>query len=210
MKKIVIVNAGPRKGFNTDTLLRDAEEALKEEGNEVRYFDLYRLEAYTGCVSCFGCKKEKFKGTCIKKDGLAPVLEAVRGADGLIVGSPNYFSDLTAAFRAFYERLLFPYLTYNAEHPSCNERSIPVLLLMTSNAPKGMYASRLEEYRNAFSRFVGPTTLYHCDDTMQLRDYSKTDWPWTYFDPEHKKLRHEEVFPKQREEFKALSKKIFG
>lgn len=138
------------------------------------------------------------------------MLEAIRGADGLIVGSPNYFSDLTAAFRAFYERLLFPYLTYNAEHPSCNERSIPVLLLMTSNAPKGMYASRLEEYRNAFSRFIGPTTIYHCDDTMQLRDYSKTDWPWTYLTPSIRDAVMRKSSPNKEKNSRSLTRRFSG
>jgi len=34
-------------------------------------------------------------------------------------------------------------------------------------------------------------------DTLQLKDYSKTDWEWSSFDPEHKKERHETVFPQE-------------
>lgn len=77
---------------------------MREAGAEVEKFDLFRLEKYTGCISCFGCKKEKFKGHCIVRDGLTPVLDAIREADGLIIGSPNYLSELTASFRALYER----------------------------------------------------------------------------------------------------------
>jgi len=44
-------------------------------------------------------------------------------------------------------------------------------------------------------RFIGPTEVFVSGDTLQLKDYSKTDWPWTMFDPESKKMRHDTVFP---------------
>ncbi|MBR3349551.1 MAG: flavodoxin family protein [Solobacterium sp.] len=208
-KKIIAVNAGPRKGWNTDTLINEAIKGAEESGAIVERYDLYNLEKYTGCVSCFGCKKERFKGHCIKKDALTPVLDAIREADGLIVGSPNYLSDLTAMFRAFYERLIFQNLTYNTETPSCNERAIPVLLIMTSNAPDTMYQTMLTNYKKTFERFIGPTEVFVAGDTLQIKDYSKTDWPW-FFDGDAKQKRHETVFPKECEEVHALSADIFG
>ena len=45
--------------------------------------------------------KETFKGHCVCRDGLTPVLDAIRESDGLIIGSPNYLSEMTASFRAF-------------------------------------------------------------------------------------------------------------
>ena len=114
-------------GWNTDTLITEASKGAESAGASVERFDLFRLERYTGCISCFGCKKEKFKGRCICRDGLTPVLDAIRDADGLIIGSPNYLSQLTASFRALYERLIFQNLTYNLETPCCNTRPIPVV-----------------------------------------------------------------------------------
>ena len=196
-KKIVAVNAGPRKGWNTDTLINEAIKGAESKGAEVEKFDLFRLERYTGCISCFGCKKEKFKGHCICRDALTPVLDAIREADALIIGSPNYLSELTASFRALYERLIFQNLTYNNEHPCCNEHPIPVLLIMTSNAPDTMYVDLVNNYQQTLSGFVGPTETLIAGNTLQLKDYSRTDWPWTYFDIEDKIKRHETVFPKE-------------
>ena len=196
-KIIVVVNAGPRKGWNTDTLLTEAAQGAESAGAEIIRFDLFRLEKYTGGISCFGCKREKNKGHCICRDGLTPVLDAIREADGLIIGSPNYLSGLTASFRALYERLIFQNLTYNREKPCCNERPIPVLLIMTSNAPDTMYTGLMENYRKTFTGFVGPTEVLISGNTLQLKDYSKTDWPWTLFDPEAKKQRRETVFPEE-------------
>ena len=208
--KIIAVNAGPRKGWNTDTLINEAARGAESTGAEVEKFDLFRLERYTGCISCFGCKKERFKGHCVCRDGLTPVLDAIREADGLIIGSPNYLSDLTASFHALYERLIFQNLTYNKETPCCNDRPIPVLLIMTSNAPDTMYLNMLKGYVQTLNRFVGPTELFVSGDTLQLKDYSKTDWAWSLFDPEEKIKRRETVFPKECEEVFELGARLFG
>jgi len=73
---------------------------------------------------------------------------------------------------------------------------IPVLQIMTSNAPEGMYRGLVENYQQVLSRFVGPTEIFVSGDTLQLKDYGKTDWPW-YFDAEAKYRRHETEFPKE-------------
>lgn len=208
-KKVVVVNAGPRKGWNTDSLLREAARGAEENGAEIVRFDLFSLERYTGCISCFGCKKEKFKGHCMCKDGLTPVLDAIREADGLIIGSPNYLSNMTASFRALYERLVFQNLTYNRENPCCNEHKIPVLLIMTSNAPDTAYTDLLESYRRTLDAFVGPAEVLVSGDTLQLKDYGSTDWPWSMFNPEAKKERHVTVFPQECQKAYELGSKLF-
>lgn len=205
-KRIVVVNAGPRIGWNTDALLSEAAKGAESVGAVIERFDLFRLEKYTGCISCFGCKREKNKGRCICHDGLTPVLDAIRSADGLIIGSPNYLSEMTASFRALYERLIFQNLTYNLEQPCCNERAVPVLLIMTSNAPDTAYSGLLRNYQRTLNGFVGPTEVLVSGNTLQIKDYGKTDWKWTMFDPEEKTIRHETVFPEERK--KAFNKGV--
>lgn len=207
-KKIVVVNAGPRKGWNTDTLITEAGKGAESAGAVIERFDLYRLERYTGCVSCFGCKRNANKGHCIIKDGLTPVLDAIREADGLIIGSPNYLGELSASFRALYERLIFQSLTYNLETPCCNQKEVPVLLVMTSNAPDNSYLGLLANYQQTLSRFVGPTKVFVSGNTLQLKDYSKQDWEWSMFDPEEKQKRHDSVFPKECQQAFALGAEL--
>ncbi len=183
-------------------LIDESIKGAESKGAEVVKFDLYKLDKFTGCISCFGCKRDAHKGECVCKDGLKPVLDAVKDADGIIMGAPNYFGDLCAEFKLFYERLVFPYLTYNAEEPCCNTRMIPVLLIMTSNAPETMYANMLNEYKGVLSKFVGPTEVFVSGETQQVKDYSKFNW--TMFDGEQRYERREKVFP---QELKAVFKK---
>ena len=207
-KRIVAVNAGPRMGWNTETLVTQAALGAEAASAVVTRFDLFRLERYTGCVSCFGCKKERNRGRCVIKDGLTPVLDAIRESDGLIIGSPNYLSEMTASFRALYERLIFQSLTYNVETPCCRTRAVPVLLIMTSNAGDTAYRDLVRNYQATLDRFVGPTDVLVSGNTLQLRDYGKTDWPWSMFDPEEKIRRHETVFPEEMKKAFALGRAL--
>ena len=198
MKRIIAINASPRATWNTSSLVREAAKGAESEGAEVKIFDLYKLEKFTGCISCFGCKLPEHQGVCVYKDGLAPVLEEIRSADGLIVGTPNYLGDVSAAFRSLYERLIFQSLSYKTEPRSYNEHLIPVLLIMTSNCSEDFYSQigydkMLENYQNTLSGMVGPTKVMVCGDTLQVSDYSK--YNWTMFDSEAKRVRHEEIFP---------------
>jgi len=202
MKKIIAINCSPRFTWNTATLVREAAKGAEEQGAEVTVIDLYKLEKFTGCVSCFGCKLPDNLGKCICKDGLAPVLEQIRIADGLIIGSPNYLGDVTAGFRALFERLIFQSLTYKTEFRSYNQKKIPVLMIMTSNASEDFYGqigydTMLQRYQGSFSTFVGPTKILISSDTLQVKDYSR--YNWTMFNPEAKKARHEAVFPEDKQ-----------
>lgn len=211
MKKIVAINASPRKGWNTDQMVQAAAKGAAEAGAEIISYNMYDLPRYTGCVSCFGCKLEKTFGKCICHDGLYEVLEAIRNADGLIIGSPNYLSNMSAGFRALYERLVFQSLTYNKERPNCNEHMIPVLMITTSNCAEEIYEAigydkMLESYKQTLSNFVGPTEVLVCGDTLQVEDYSKYDW--TLFNPEAKQQHRDLTFQSYLEKAFEQGKKM--
>ena len=213
MKKIIAINASPRTAWNTGTLIREAAKGAESEGAEVKVYDLYQSEKFTGCISCFGCKLPEHQGVCVCKDGLTPILDDIRGADGLIIGTPNYLGDVSAGFRALYERLIFQSLTYKTEPRSYNECRIPVLFIMTSNAAEDFYAQigydkMLANYQNMLCNVVGPTKVMISSDTLQVSDYSK--YNWTMFDPEAKKQRRETVFPTDKEKAFSLGAEMTG
>jgi len=211
MKKIVAINAGPRKGWNTDNLIRAVEKGAADQGAEICHIDLYDLDNVKGCVSCFACMTEASFGKCAYKDDLAPVLQKIRESDGLIIGSPNYFSNMTAGFRAVVERLAFQNLTYAVEKITANPPTLPVVLIMTSNNPeenyeKTGYDALLKEYKGLFTSFVGPTEVLACGNTLQVNDYSK--YNWTMFDPKEKQRIHNEEFPKYLERAYEMGKNM--
>ena len=130
MKRIVIVDGGPRVNFNTASMLQKFAEGACSVSSEidVNMVRLYSL-AYKGCWSCMVCKlKDKASNVCKFKDALTPVLEDIAEADGLVLGSPIYFGDVTGQMRAFLERLAFPWLSYN-DYSLTAPKKIPVLLV---------------------------------------------------------------------------------
>ena len=134
MKKIIIIYGGPRKNMNTAKLLQRFAEGAKSTNNdiEVKTVRLYDLD-YKGCMSCMACKlKGKASNICRFKDALTPLLEEIAQADGLVLGSPIYFGDVTGQMRAFLERLSFPWLSYN-DYSLTAPKRMPVVLLETMN-----------------------------------------------------------------------------
>ena len=194
---ITAVNAGPRKTWNTAQLVHEAARGAQEAGAQIRYFDLYDREKFTGCISCFGCKRNPNEGICICRDGLSEILASIRGSDAVIFGSPNYLGQPTAGFRALYERLVFQNLTYQVERRWYREAKTPSLFIMTSKMPAEGYAAgpsrdMIEYYREGLTSALGPCDIFLCGDTKQVPDYSR--YNWTMFDAAHKIARHEEVF----------------
>jgi len=200
--KVVAINGSPRSGWNTDLLVCEAAAGAASAGAEVEIIDLYQLETFTGCISCFGCKTDAHLGKCICQDGLANVLEKIRSADGLILGSPVYLGDITAGLRALYERLIFQYLSYKTDPPHYNNRQIPVVFLLTSNAPDSYYADLLKRYKGSLEAFVGPTQTFISGNTLQVSNYER--YNWTMFNPEEKRQRREKVFPQERQKAFAM------
>ena len=213
MKTVIAVNASPRPKWNTAQLVREAAAGAEDAGAQVEVFDLYKLEPFMGCRSCFACMTEKNWDRCAIKDGLTEVLDKIAQADGLILGSPNYFGRPTAGFRALFERLCFQHLTYQAEQFCSNEHPIPVLLIMTSNAPVESYEmtgydEMLAEYEQTLGRFVGPTTSFACGRTLQTNNYDK--FKWNIFDVAAVQQRHEDVFPRELAEARKLASEMFA
>lgn len=85
---------------------------------------------------------------------------------------------------------------------SYNDHGIPVLLIMTSNAPDDSYMELMNKYKAVFDSFIGPTEILAVGETMQVSDYSQFNW--TMFNAEDRKVRRETVFPEQcRKAFEA-------
>ena len=210
-KKLVAINTSPRTSWNTAQLVRAAAEGAQDAGAEVQVFDLYKLDAFMGCRSCFGCMLEQSRGCCVMKDGLTPVLEAIRRTDALVIGTPIYFGRPTAGCRALLERLCYQYLTYRTDQGSYNDRSIPVLFMTTSGVGDEMFAQvgydkMLAEQAGLLERFIGPVQTYACTNTLQTDHYERFEW--NMFDIEDKQRRHEEVFPGELEHIREIGRQL--
>ena len=195
--KVIAINGSPRRGANTDSLLKEALRGAEAVGAETEMIRLYDL-TYRGCISCFGCKRKGAK-LChyYMKDELSPVLEKVLEADVLLLGSPIYEGEITAQMRGFLERLGFITMTYDDYSKVIFEGSIDSAFFFTMNAPEEYlpnYMPMIENNLMCISKLGGSVEHYESCNTLQFNDYSK--FHAAVFDEELKKKIHEEQYPK--------------
>ncbi len=100
--RVLAINGSPRKGGNTELMLREVLNVLSEYDIKTELFQLGGKDV-TGCVACMKCKKKK-EGFCHKKnDVLNKCIEKMVRADGIIIGSPVYFTDVTPEVKALID-----------------------------------------------------------------------------------------------------------
>jgi len=197
--RVMAFNGSPRKKWNTATLLEHALEGAASEGAETELVHLYDLD-FKGCTSCFACKLRYAKsfGKCAMKDGLTPILDQVPKAGALILGSPIYWGTATGVMRMFMERLLFPFMTYDAENNILFRKKIPTGLIYTMNVPADQlqrfgFDRTIEFDKRVMGMIFGASETLLCTDTLQFEDYAKM--AASRFDPEKKAQRRKDVFP---------------
>ncbi|HOG16933.1 MAG TPA: flavodoxin family protein [Syntrophales bacterium] len=101
--KVVAINGSARKDGNTAILLNAVLDELRKEGIDSELIQLAE-HPLTGCRACYSCFKNMNRRCVVTNDILNDLLVKIEAADGLLLGSPTYFSDVTSGMRAFIER----------------------------------------------------------------------------------------------------------
>jgi multimeric flavodoxin WrbA len=101
--KVVAFNGSARAKGNTAILLNVVLDQLNNEGIETEVVSLAG-QVIPGCRACYQCF-EKLDGHCVViGDIVNSCIDKMRTADGILLGSPTYFSDVTAGMKALIER----------------------------------------------------------------------------------------------------------
>ena len=181
MKKIMIIDGGPRKTMNTAQMVEAFIEGVKQtsEDIEVKHVRLYDLDAYRGCMSCMACKvKGRLSRICKFRDSLLPVLQETSEADGLVIASPIYMADRTALTQAFVERIVFPWLNY-ADGSVKAVKKMPVAFIYTMNATEEqapIIHKQLDIAEQMFGIALGECERIEAFNTYQMKDYSRYEF----------------------------------
>ena len=101
--KVVAFNGSSRKDGNTALLLNLVLEELKKEGIETELIQLAG-ETLSGCIACYKCAENKDQKCTVVKDRMNDYIAKMKEAQGVLLGSPTYISDMTANMKALVER----------------------------------------------------------------------------------------------------------
>jgi len=101
--KVIAFNGSPRKDGNTAILINYVLDELKKEGIQTELFQLAGKKI-RGCIACYKCFENKNHRCAVEDDVLNECLEKILEADGVVLGSPTYFTDVTAEMKALIDR----------------------------------------------------------------------------------------------------------
>jgi multimeric flavodoxin WrbA len=101
--KVVGINGSPRKKGNTAILINHVMKELEQEGIETEFVQLGGRKI-RGCLSCYKCFENKDERCSNDNDVLNEILAKMIEADGMILGSPTYFSSMTSEMKSLIDR----------------------------------------------------------------------------------------------------------
>ena len=101
--KVVAFNGSPRKKGNTYHLLRAACDELEQEGIETEIIHIGATKV-NGCIACNRCFETKDRRCILDDDPMNEWMAKMFAADGILIGSPTYFADVSTATKALIDR----------------------------------------------------------------------------------------------------------
>ena len=101
--KVVAFNGSPRKEGNTEQLIKMVFAELEKEGIDTEFVQLGGKKIQ-GCKACYQCFQNKDNKCVFKNDFFNECFEKMIEADGIILGSPTYFSNVSTEIKALIDR----------------------------------------------------------------------------------------------------------
>ena len=101
--KVVAFNGSPRADGNTTYLINTVFKELKKENIDCELVNLAGKTIH-GCIACYKCVENQDKRCSVKNDFLNDCIGKMLDADGIILASPTYFSNVTSEMKALIDR----------------------------------------------------------------------------------------------------------
>jgi len=101
--KVIGINGSTRKGGNTAEMIKRVFAQLEAEGIETEMIELSGRKM-RGCIACFKCFENKDRQCVVDNDFMNECIAAMDAADGIILGSPTYFANVSPEMKALIDR----------------------------------------------------------------------------------------------------------
>ncbi|MEM0214749.1 MAG: flavodoxin family protein [Archaeoglobaceae archaeon] len=149
--KIVGIVGSPRTESNSEILVKKVLEGAKSKGAEVGIFKINEL-SINWCQGCFYCQVH---GECQQKDDMQKIYEAIRSAEGLVIGTPIYMGHVTAQTKTFLDRLLATINVLRGESKLAGKKLVLVYTQGRGNDGEAVMKELGKRFSNFGMKLVG-------------------------------------------------------
>lgn len=100
---VLAINGSARKDGNTALMLRTAMAEIEAEGIGTELVQLHG-KVIQGCIACMQCWEKKDGHCVLKNDMLNDIMDKMVAADGMLIGSPTYFANVSSNVKSIIDR----------------------------------------------------------------------------------------------------------
>ena len=104
--KVLAINGSPRADGNTATALRLVIHALENEGVATELVTIGQ-KVLRGCLACYQCRERQNQRCAFDGDEVNALIPKMIEADGILLGSPVYYSGINGTMKSFLDRAFF-------------------------------------------------------------------------------------------------------
>ncbi len=105
-KKLLILQASPRKNGNVHSLAQNLADTYKNKGFETESVDVTELK-FHDCIACMKCRSS---GECVFKDEADEVGKKMTKADIIAVASPVWWGNMPGHLKSLFDRNVFRFM----------------------------------------------------------------------------------------------------
>lgn len=103
--KVIAINGSPKAEGNTYHALKTVADELEKQGisTEILHVGNKNIRGCLACGACYQNKNEK----CIIEDEVNEIIQKMKSADGIIIGSPVYYASIAGTMKCFLDRAFY-------------------------------------------------------------------------------------------------------
>lgn len=168
--KVVAFNCSPHRDGNTAHMIKTVLSELESEGIETELVQVGGKDIH-GCRACTACRKNQDMRCIQDDDGLNGYVGKMAEADGIIIGSPTYFADLTTEAKALIDRA--GYVIRSNGNPM--KRKVGAAVVAVRRAGSIHVLDSITHFFTINDMFVVPSSYWNMSLAQKPGDYEKDE-----------------------------------
>ncbi len=155
MKKVIGIVGSPRREGNVSATVNEVLKGVTEKGASTKVYYVNEMDI-KGCQNCMNCRKD---GMCTIDDAMGSIIEDIKDADAVVIGSPVYIWQVSGQTKVFMDRM-YPLTDENHKPRYGNKR---LVMVYTQAAPFEFFFKKYFKYMRKVFKDMG---LNHFKDVI--------------------------------------------